>query len=87
MNRINDLIFNFFLLVVVRKNWSFYKPPPRQRAGGALGGGLLESLFSIRIAKGVKPLIALNRFGQLLSVNGQLWVLDGQKPVAILVEL
>jgi len=45
LNRINGLIFNFFLLVAVRKDWSFYKPPPRQRAGGALGGGLLESPF------------------------------------------
>ena len=87
MNRINDLIFNFFLLVVVRKNWSFYKPPPRQRAGGALGGGLLESLFSIRIAKGVKPLISLNRFGHFLAGFGQFRDFDGQKPVAILVKL
>ena len=87
MNRINDLIFNFFLLVVVRKNWSFYKPPPRQRAGGALGGGLLESLFSIRIAKGVKPLISFNRFGHILAAFGQFRVFDGQKPVAILVKL
>jgi hypothetical protein len=39
------------------------------------------------MAEGVKPLISLNRFGQLLAVNGQFRVLPGQKPVAILVKL
>lgn len=54
---------------------------------GALGGGLLPAYFSIRMTEGVKPLISLNRFGQFLVENGQFWVLDGQKPVVILVKL
>jgi hypothetical protein len=83
LNRINDLISKRFLAGSCRfTNHRLASVP-----GVALGGGLCESAFSIRIAKGVKPLISLNRFGQLLAVNGQLWVLPGQKPVAILVKL
>lgn len=54
--------------------------------GGALGVGAIAA-FYIRKTQGVKPLISLNRFGQLLVENGQFWVFNGQKPVVILVEL
>jgi hypothetical protein len=87
LNRINDLISKKFL----PDSGRFTNPPPRQRAGGALGGGLYggraKAPFSIRMTEGVKPLISLNRFGQLLAGFGQFQVLPGQKPVAILVKL